>query len=232
LETIPQLSARSWNQTHSLYLDLVTDTSLTEPSLIQYRDSLNNSSMAPFATIDAFLSLEDWNQVYIISQNINCASVSEHNYIEMLKWIALKRLSLVDTLSTSEEMFLDSLSSQNSIQKGKGIIAARVQNTSGLKRFRWYNDGNISTSAAKMANAVDEQANDLELSNIAIYPNPTKNTFEVSGLQIGENIYITDMQGKTVWSGAWDGKPIHTNLQPGLYVVKVRNTISKLVISL
>ncbi|MBK9737163.1 MAG: T9SS type A sorting domain-containing protein [Saprospiraceae bacterium] len=99
-----------------------------------------------------------------------------------------------------------------------------------MKRFRWYNDGQINTSA-KMANTVDEKALIQETTTIQIFPNPSKNLLKIDGIELGETIEITDIQGKIIMSHVWNGQAIQTNLVPGLYFVKIRNVAHKFVIT-
>jgi hypothetical protein len=67
----------------------------------------------------------------------------------------------------------------------------------------------------------------------SIYPNPNNGTFEISGLNEGNEVVITDVLGKKVGSlqSKSSNEKIQLNtLKPGVYFVEIKDTAGTLTI--
>jgi lysophospholipase L1-like esterase len=81
--------------------------------------------------------------------------------------------------------------------------------------------------AAAVSTIYTTQAVDEKQSNtrqLALFPNPTKGSFQLSGIQKG-NLRIFDLNGKLVYTqiSVVQSKDVNTNLSSGIYVVEVRD---------
>jgi hypothetical protein len=75
----------------------------------------------------------------------------------------------------------------------------------------------------------------LQATSLQIYPNPATDIVTIDGIQAGETVTITDLQGRIV--GALRATPLHnggqtinvSGLPSGVYLVRVGNNVGKLV---
>jgi hypothetical protein len=66
--------------------------------------------------------------------------------------------------------------------------------------------------------------------NIAIYPNPVINNFNISGLSAPQTLQLFDLNGKLILSQQVDNGTVPASfLQTGIYILKIGNFETKII---
>lgn len=107
-------------------------------------------------------------------------------------------------------------STNSIIAQGNGTYRVRVTDSTGCTR--WSDPIVIGTTS------VDE--GDVDLSNIRVYPNPTRDNITVDGLSDGSSLLVTDVLGRTIaqYDNVSGSYTIELNDQPhGLYTLVIRS---------
>ncbi|MGV3609689.1 MAG: T9SS type A sorting domain-containing protein [Fluviicola sp.] len=67
----------------------------------------------------------------------------------------------------------------------------------------------------------DLGVSDLSTDHFSIYPNPVSSSFSIDGLSESATYEITDLQGKIIESGIYNGKIDATKFNAGLYTIRI-----------
>lgn len=72
--------------------------------------------------------------------------------------------------------------------------------------------------------------NETKKEQFSFYPNPAKNVITFDNVKSGQEIIITELSGKTVYQSILNNNSLNIDLSKGIYLVKVNNSIQKLII--
>jgi arabinan endo-1,5-alpha-L-arabinosidase len=104
-----------------------------------------------------------------------------------------------------------------------------------ITTLSWGSDGWPVAGSYKSGTEIMDDANTN--GSVAVYPNPSKGNFTVSGLKAESTITVMDIQGNEVFtslSGQSENAEVNANLKPGTYIIRVENNngvaIKKLVV--
>jgi PKD repeat protein len=122
------------------------------------------------------------------------------------------------------------------IISGQGTNAINIQwlnNGAGVLRCIITSTNNCTDTAKLQLNVGPTGINDIKISNIKIYPNPTNNIINIEGLNKNENntIQIFDVQGKLVITKniTEKGTVDLSELNKGVYVIKIGELAQRIV---
>jgi hypothetical protein len=122
------------------------------------------------------------------------------------------------------------------IISGQGTNAINIQwlnNGAGVLRCIITSTNNCTDTAKLQLNVGPTGINDIKISNIKIYPNPTNNIINIEGLNKNENntIQIFDVQGKLVITKTINEKGTidFSELNKGVYVIKIGEVVQRIV---
>lgn len=86
----------------------------------------------------------------------------------------------------------------------------------------------LDNIALRINDPVSVQNNKKE--TFSFYPNPAKNSINFNNLKLPSLVTITDLNGKIVLNEVIENKTLNINLESGLYLVNLNNSIQKLII--
>lgn len=97
-----------------------------------------------------------------------------------------------------------------------------------------YKDGSVSDMVTVKYYDYPISVNEIikEENSLTLYPNPASNSVTLEGLEGSEEVRIFNIDGSLVWSGQMqNGDKINTSdFNSGLYIVKLKHTVQRLVI--
>ncbi|GAB4250291.1 MAG: hypothetical protein Kow0079_03500 [Vicingaceae bacterium] len=229
--TINDMEAKWWNKYH-LYTDINRDgVVISDTTIINFNDSINNVNLGRLETINKMLANPSITTNDILSAKTNNQNINPNNSLEIcFKTINEAYVEYIETdsISVAKLNQIKFIAELCPYIDGPAVYNARVL-LAITDSFQTFENAcetiNFSTNNLRVNNIYNDTVTH-SINNILVYPNPASISLNVDILLEHSQLTITDLNGKIVFKSSLV-KGLNTiniaHLSNGVYITRIEN---------